>query len=165
MTPRGHLILPPIRYQNRIMYSLFKPILFALDPERAHDLTLANLEFISHRPWLVAPLNRAFGSNVPDLPVNCMGIDFRHPVGLAAGLDKDARALAAFSALGFSAVEMGTVTPKPQPGNDKPRIFRLIKDEALINRLGFNRDRKSVGQYIFAHAINMLLNGTNELLA
>ena len=72
------------------------------------------------------------------LPVSCMGIDFRHPVGLAAGLDKDARALPAFSAMGFSGVEMGTVTPKPQPGNPKPRMFRLLEDQALINRMGFN---------------------------
>lgn len=113
-------------------------MLFALDAERAHDLTLANLEFISRHPLMLAPVQKAFGNRVPDLPVSCMGIDFRHPVGLAAGLDKDARALAAFSALGFSAVEAGTVTPKPQPGNDKPRIFRLVNDEALINRFGFN---------------------------
>ena len=120
------------------MYSLFKPLVFALDPERAHDITLANLEFISKRPFLASKLAKFYGNCVPDLPVSCMGLDFKHPVGLAAGLDKDARAFAAFSALGFSAVEMGTVTPLPQPGNDKPRMFRLLEDEAIINRMGFN---------------------------
>ncbi|MBX2847211.1 MAG: quinone-dependent dihydroorotate dehydrogenase [Acidiferrobacterales bacterium] len=120
------------------MYSLIKPIVFALDPEKAHDLTLANLEFISKRPFLASKLAKFYANCVPDLPVTCMGLDFNHPIGLAAGLDKDARAFAAFSALGFSAVEMGTVTPLPQPGNDKPRMFRLVEDQAIINRMGFN---------------------------
>jgi len=120
------------------MYSFVKPALFALDPERAHDITLSKLAFASKVPFLTAQINRFFGRHVPDFPVRCMGLDFRHPVGLAAGLDKDARALAAFSAMGFSGVEMGTVTPKPQAGNPKPRMFRLVEDEALINRMGFN---------------------------
>jgi len=120
------------------MYSLFKPIAFALDPERAHDLTLTNLEFAAKRAFLSAQLEKCYATKISSLPVKCMGLDFRHPVGLAAGLDKDARAFAAFSALGFSAVEMGTVTPLPQPGNEKPRMFRLLEDEAIINRMGFN---------------------------
>jgi len=122
----------------KLLYSFVKPTLFLLDPERAHDITLSKLSFASKRPFLTAQINRLFGRKVPDLPVNCMGIGFRHPVGLAAGLDKDARALPAFSAMGFSGVEMGTVTPKPQPGNPKPRMFRLLEDQALINRMGFN---------------------------
>jgi len=123
---------------SKLMYSFIKPALFALDPERAHDIALSKLAFASKTPFLTTQINRFFGKHVPDLPVNCMGLEFRHPVGLAAGLDKDARALPAFSAMGFSSVEMGTVTPKPQPGNDKPRMFRLVEDEALINRMGFN---------------------------
>ena len=123
---------------SKLMYSFIKPALFALDPERAHDLTLSKLAFASKTPFLSSQIKRLFGDRVPDLPISCMGIDFRHPVGLAAGLDKDARALPAFSAMGFSGVEMGTVTPKPQPGNPKPRMFRLLEDEALINRMGFN---------------------------
>lgn len=122
------------------MYSFVKPVLFALDAERAHDLTMSKLAMISKSPFLTAQVGRFFGKNIPDLPISCMGLNFKHPVGLAAGLDKDARALPAFSAMGFSGVEMGTVTPKPQPGNDKPRMFRLIEDEALINRMGFNSD-------------------------
>lgn len=120
------------------MYSLIKPVLFALDPERAHDLTMAQLEFATCQPAVAKQVERFYGKRVADLPVTCMGLDFRHPVALAAGLDKDARALAGLAALGFSGVEMGTVTPKPQPGNDKPRLFRLEQDQALINRMGFN---------------------------
>lgn len=120
------------------MYSFVKPFLFSLDPERAHDLAMSNLEFVSSKAWLFKQLRRQYGDKVAELPVTCMGIDFSNPVGLAAGLDKDARALPAFSAMGFSGVELGTVTPKPQPGNDKPRMFRLTEDQAIINRMGFN---------------------------
>ena len=119
-------------------YTLVKPFLFSLDPEQAHDLTMGKFSLIAKQPWLVKQVDKLFNQRVPDLPVECMGLDFRHPVGLAAGLDKDARAFPVFSALGFSSVEMGTVTPKPQPGNDKPRLFRLLEDEGLINRMGFN---------------------------
>lgn len=125
---------------TKLMYSFIRPALFALDPERAHDITLKKLSIASKLPIVVAQINRLYGKRVPDLPTQCMGIEFRHPVGLAAGLDKDGRALPAFSALGFSGVEMGTVTPKPQPGNDKPRMFRLLEDEGLINRMGFNSE-------------------------
>lgn len=125
---------------STLMYSFARPILFKLDPEHAHDLTLSKLAMASRSPFLTNQIERWFGNCVHDLPVNCMGLEFRHPIGLAAGLDKDARALPAFSALGFSGVELGTVTPKPQPGNDKPRMFRLTEDEALINRMGFNSD-------------------------
>jgi len=134
---------------RNLMYSFVRPALFALDPEHAHDLTMANLAAVSKVPFLISRINQMFGKCVPDLPVNCMGLDFRHPVGLAAGLDKDARALPAFSAMGFSGVEMGTVTPKPQAGNTKPRMFRLPEDEALINRMGFN----SKGVDAFMHNI------------
>ena len=121
------------------MYSFVKPILFALDPEKAHDITLSKLSMASKMPFAIEQIDRLYAKKVPSLPTRCMGIDFNNPVGLAAGLDKDARAFPAFSALGFSAVEMGTVTPKPQPGNPKPRMFRLLEDQALINRMGFNR--------------------------
>lgn len=121
-----------------MLYSFVKPALFSLDPERAHDLALGGLAKISNIPIATRQLERMNGACVPDLPVSCMGINFRHPVGLAAGLDKDAKAFPAFSALGFSGVEMGTVTPKPQPGNEKPRMFRLVEDESIINRMGFN---------------------------
>lgn len=120
------------------MYSLIRPALFALDPERAHDLTMGSLAHVSSSDFATQRLAQCFSQRVPDLPVDCMGLSFRHPIGLAAGLDKDARALPALSALGFSGVELGTVTPLPQPGNEKPRLFRLPENEALINRMGFN---------------------------
>ncbi len=120
------------------LYSFVKPALFSLDPEQAHDLTMSNMHLASKSALLLTPIQKLYGSCVPSLPIKCMGLDFDNPIGLAAGLDKDARALPAFSALGFGGVELGTVTPKPQPGNDKPRMFRLVEDQALINRLGFN---------------------------
>lgn len=128
------------------MYSFVKPVLFALDPEKAHDITMSQLSTVSRFSFVLSKLQKLYSNKIPSLPVSCMGLDFKHPVGLAAGLDKDARALPAFSALGFSAVEMGTVTPKPQPGNDKPRMFRLLEDEAIINRMGFNSG--GVGAFI-----------------
>ncbi|MGH1428169.1 MAG: quinone-dependent dihydroorotate dehydrogenase [Arenicella sp.] len=120
------------------MYSLLKPILFKLSPEKAHDVMMSTLSIFSKNVVLHKILNYLYGNKIPELPISVMGLNFRHPVGLAAGLDKDARAFPAFSALGFSAVEMGTVTPLPQPGNPKPRMFRLEQDRAIINRMGFN---------------------------
>lgn len=120
------------------MYPLLKPFLFSLEPEQAHDFSMATLHRLSSQPWLLKKVEHFFAHKVPALPINCMGLDFKHPIGLAAGLDKDARALPTLAAFGFSAVELGTVTPKPQAGNDKPRMFRLLEDEALINRMGFN---------------------------
>ena len=120
------------------IYDLVRPALFSLDPEHAHDLTMHKMALASRQPLLLGAVKKLYGAHVPALPVKCMGIEFNNPLGLAAGLDKDARALPAFSALGFGAVELGTVTPKAQPGNDKPRMFRLLEDKALINRMGFN---------------------------
>ena len=120
------------------MYSLLKPLLFKLDPEKAHDLSMRFLANASRTPPLRKLIRTCYGNKVPSLPVSLMGLNFKHPIGLAAGLDKDARAFQAFAALGFSAVEMGTVTPLPQIGNDKPRMFRLTEDRAIINRMGFN---------------------------
>ena len=123
---------------DQMLYSLAKPVLFALNPEQAHDVTLHNLARVSRSPFLNTQVARWYADRIKPLPTQCMGLEFRHPVGLAAGLDKEAAAFNALSALGFSAVEMGTVTPKPQPGNEKPRLFRLVEDKALINRMGFN---------------------------
>ena len=120
------------------MYKFIKPLLFALDAEKAHNITLGVLGGISRSGFLSRVLQSGFGNRVPDMPTRLMGLDFRHPIGLAAGLDKDARAYEALSALGFSSIETGTVTPKAQPGNEKPRIFRLLPDQAVVNRLGFN---------------------------
>lgn len=117
------------------MYSRLRPLLFRLDPEAAHQFTLQALRFagnFSPSNWFLTQLYKA-----PSKPVQAFGLTFKNPVGLAAGYDKDAVAINGLSALGFGHVEVGTVTLKPQPGNPKPRIFRLIEDEAVINRMGF----------------------------
>ena len=117
------------------MYPLFRSLLFRLDPEVAHQLTLHTLRIAGNFPpanWLIAQLYRA-----PSKPVEAFGLTFKNPVGLAAGYDKDALAIQGLGALGFGHVEVGTVTPRPQPGNPKPRVFRLLEDDAVINRLGF----------------------------
>ncbi len=116
-----------------IPYGLARPILFALDPEDAHALTLGAID----RAARVGALRLLAGCPVDD-PVEVMGLRFRNRVGLAAGLDKDGAHIDALAALGFGFVEVGTVTPKAQPGNPKPRMFRLVQREALINRMGFN---------------------------
>jgi dihydroorotate dehydrogenase len=118
-----------------VRYSLFRPLLFALDPERAHDLTLDSLDRTHALGLTGLVARRARG-----LPVRAMGIDFPNPVGLAAGMDKNGAHIDALAALGFGFVEIGTVTPRPQPGNPRPRLFRLPEAHALINRLGFNNE-------------------------
>ncbi len=113
----------------------FRPLLFRLDPETAHGLTLSLLRLAGLFPpsrWLLQALYAA-----PEKPVEVFGLRFKNPLGLAAGYDKDALALRGLAALGFGHLEVGTVTPRPQPGNPKPRLFRLVEDEAIINRMGF----------------------------
>jgi len=118
-----------------IPFPLARPFLFGLDPEHAHDLTLAALARIQRTP-LIALVEQA---RVDD-PVSIAGLMFPNRVGLAAGLDKNGRCIDAFGAMGFGFVEVGTVTPLAQPGNPKPRLFRIPAAGALINRLGFNND-------------------------
>jgi dihydroorotate dehydrogenase len=115
------------------MYDLARSLLFRLDPETSHGMALSTLEAL-HR---VGGAKHLVGPRVDD-PVTLMGLTFPNRVGLAAGLDKNAQHLDALGALGFGFIEVGTVTPKPQPGNPKPRLFRLAKHEAIINRFGFN---------------------------
>jgi dihydroorotate dehydrogenase len=117
------------------LYPLFRPLLFALDPEKAHDIVFRGLDAaarigIAHHATPRGPI----------APVTVMGIAFPNRVGLAAGLDKNAAHLPGLATLGFGFLEAGTVTPRPQPGNPKPRMFRLRAAEALVNRLGFNND-------------------------
>ncbi|MEJ5223609.1 MAG: quinone-dependent dihydroorotate dehydrogenase [Anaerolineales bacterium] len=116
------------------MYPFFRALLFRLEPEAAHHLTLQLLRLGGLPPF--APVLRALFA-APDKPVSAFGLTFRNPVGLAAGYDKDGVAIAGLAALGFGHIEIGTVTPRPQPGNPRPRVFRLVKDEAVINRMGF----------------------------
>lgn len=116
-----------------MFYNLLRTVLFQLDPETAHDWTIHTLRALPARP-----LGVFFATRVPAAPRRVMGLDFPNPVGLAAGLDKDGECINAWSALGFGFVEIGTVTPRPQRGNPKPRLFRLPKARGLINRMGFN---------------------------
>ncbi|MBA3898481.1 MAG: quinone-dependent dihydroorotate dehydrogenase, partial [Sphingomonadaceae bacterium] len=111
-----------------MLYRIARPLLFALDAERAHRLTIRGFRFLPGKS----------ACRDPRLAVRVAGIGFPSPVGLAAGFDKDAEAPDAMLALGFGFVEVGTVTPLPQAGNPRPRLFRLAEDEAVINRMGFN---------------------------
>jgi dihydroorotate dehydrogenase len=116
-------------------YSLLRPWLFCLDPEQAHNLTLSNLDRAQRWGLLEKLITRPLAD-----PHTLCGITFPNPVGLAAGLDKDGKHIDALAALGFGFLEIGTVTPRPQPGNAKPRMFRLPQAQAIINRMGFNND-------------------------
>ncbi len=116
-----------------MLYSLARPFLFRMDPEVAHDLALASLKLIE-RTGIAAVVADAG----PARSVKLMGLEFPNALGLAAGLDKNGEYIDALAAMGFGFIEIGTVTPRPQPGNPKPRMFRLPEAQALINRLGFN---------------------------
>ncbi|EGQ60871.1 dihydroorotate dehydrogenase, partial [Acidithiobacillus sp. GGI-221] len=117
-------------------YGLLRPLLFTLDPERAHTLSIAALEALGHMPRGLARVARRYTAHDPRLAQDFWGLHFANPVGLAAGYDKDARATAALPALGFGFIEIGTVTPRPQPGNPRPRVFRYPAQQAVINRMG-----------------------------
>ena len=116
-----------------MLYALARPLLFALDPEHAHGLTLSALDVANK-----LGIARCLGGRAIESPCNVMGLEFPNPVGLAAGLDKNAEHVDSLSQLGFGFIEVGTVTPRPQPGNPPKRLFRLSQAKALINRMGFN---------------------------
>jgi dihydroorotate dehydrogenase len=118
-------------------YEFIRPLLFKLDAERAHQLTLRLLAMAGGLPPLRLLLKRASSAGAQSQPVEVLGLTFANPVGLAAGYDKDGRAMHGLACLGFGHLELGTVTPRLQAGNPRPRIFRLPDDEALINRMGF----------------------------
>ena len=118
-----------------VPYALARPFLFGLDPEQAHDLALGSIAALQN-----TPVQCLWAQTRIDDPVQVAGLRFPNRVGLAAGLDKNGRCIDGFGAMGFGFVEVGTVTPKAQPGNPKPRIFRLPQRNALINRLGFNNE-------------------------
>ena len=120
------------------MYIILRTILFFFDPEWVHHFSMNWLKRICSIGFLRKLMSGRFTPK--DLPVTLLGLTFKNPVGLGAGFDKNALYLRELEALGFGHVEIGTVTPRPQPGNDKPRVFRLKKDKALINRMGFNND-------------------------
>ncbi|WP_088328489.1 quinone-dependent dihydroorotate dehydrogenase [Lacimicrobium sp. SS2-24] len=115
------------------MYAFFRDLLFSLDAERSHDLSMGFLKHSQHTLF-----KGIYSQKLPPKPVQLLGMNFPNPVGLAAGLDKNGECIDAFAAMGFGFIEIGTVTPRPQPGNDKPRLFRLPQSQAIINRMGFN---------------------------
>ncbi|MCX8080137.1 MAG: quinone-dependent dihydroorotate dehydrogenase [Bacteroidia bacterium] len=117
-------------------YSVLKPFLFSLDAEKAHHLTINALKVIQQHPDFLKLIFKY--SEYPQLKRKVFGLEFKNPLGLAAGLDKNAEVFGAFAAMGFGFVEVGTITPRPQEGNPKPRLFRLPKNQALLNRMGFN---------------------------
>lgn len=119
---------------------LVKPFLFLFNPERAHNLTFSLLQFFLKPGFMKRVVSSVYCVKSEKLVRNIAGLKFPNPVGLAAGLDKDAKVTDEIACLGFGFIEIGTVTPKAQPGNEKPRAFRLPKDEALINRMGFNNE-------------------------
>lgn len=118
-----------------MLYPLFRPLLFTVDPETAHDLAFAGLDAAA-----ACGVAQLLAPRVASSPVTAMGLSFPNRVGLAAGLDKNAAHIDGLATLGFGFIECGTVTPRPQPGNPKPRIFRVPEAQALINRLGFNNE-------------------------
>ena len=118
-----------------MLYPLLRPFLFSLDPETAHTLAFGSLDVAARCHLAALALPR-----VPDDPVEVMGIAFPNRIGLAAGLDKNAEHIDGLAAFGFGHIECGTVTPRPQPGNPRPRLFRIVAAQALVNRMGFNNE-------------------------
>ena len=123
-----------------MMYPVFKSIAFRFDPEWVHERTLTMLQRTARQHPEKGVRPHFLAGSVPDRPVEVMGLRFRNPVGLAAGMDKNGTCIEGFGSLGFGFLELGTVTPRPQPGNPKPRLFRLPAHEAIINRMGFNNE-------------------------
>jgi len=118
-----------------MLYDLIRPLLFRMDAERAHHFTLDSLKLVNR-----LGLSRLLASSCVSSPVKVMGLEFPNPVGLAAGMDKNGECIDALAALGFGFIEIGTVTPRPQPGNPQPRLFRIPQACAIVNRMGFNNE-------------------------
>ena len=116
-----------------MLYRIAREFFFMQDPEVVHEMTIKGLKLSGS-----TPLSCLYSQKLPSKPVTVMGLTFDNPVGLAAGLDKNGECIDAFAAMGFGFIEVGTVTPRPQSGNEKPRIFRIVESEAIINRMGFN---------------------------
>src|SRR5688572_19647189 len=122
------------------MYKFFRPLLFLVDPEKIHALVFGFLRLNARLPGVRSALKHLYQCEDLRLEKKLLGLTFKNPVGLAAGFDKDAKLIDELSLIGFGFIEIGTLTPKPQPGNEKPRLFRLPLDQALINRMGFNNE-------------------------
>ncbi|MFD2599501.1 quinone-dependent dihydroorotate dehydrogenase [Sphingobacterium corticis] len=126
------------------MYKLVKPLFFKMNPESAHHFVTGGVSFVTKIWGGKSVLKASYALEHPSLEREVFGLKFKNPVGLAAGFDKNASYIEEMASFGFGFIEIGTVTPRPQPGNDKPRMFRLIPDAALINRMGFNNQGADV---------------------
>jgi len=142
------------------VYQLIRLLLFRLDAEQSHDLVISTLAALSRSGPALRLINRFGAARVPSIPCVLAGLTLSNPLGLAAGLDKEATAFPALAAMGFGSVELGTVTPRPQPGNQKKRLFRMADDVALINRMGFN----SSGLIPFRRNIERLRENTRAVI-
>jgi dihydroorotate dehydrogenase len=140
------------------MYPFIKSLLFQLPPEQAHHLVMNTLRVVLQSP--LRSFFRQMWADVPNKPVELAGLIFRHPVGLAAGFDKDGVLFPQWSDMGFAFAELGTVTPRPQAGNAKPRLFRLPEDHALINRMGFNNQgAEALAHRLHASRADLIIGG------
>jgi len=140
---------------------LIRPLLFQIDPEQIHDLTYPGIQTAFKIPFASQLSKKMFRVNDPSLEREVFGLKFPNPVGLAAGFDKDARLVDEFENFGFGFLEIGTLTPMPQPGNDKPRLFRLPQDQGLINRLGFNNRGVEVAAHRLKNRKGSIIVGGN----
>ncbi|MES2478397.1 MAG: quinone-dependent dihydroorotate dehydrogenase [Bacteroidota bacterium] len=143
------------------MYPLIRKVLFRRDPEEVHYWAMAKLQAAYKNPLLRALMRKMFTYQKPSLERTLWGITFPNPVGLAAGFDKDARWINELSCLGFGFVEIGTVTPLAQPGNPKPRLFRLPEDQGIINRMGFNNEGATAAAKRLAQPHERIIVGGN----
>ena len=151
------------------MYKLLRSFLFLFDAEKVHYFSMNGLKFLCRIPFVKKMIAAKYTPSLPAVSFKVFNLDFKNPVGLGAGFDKNARYLNELEALGFGFIEIGTVTPLPQAGNEQPRLFRLPKDKALINRMGFNNDGVEVvverlkkwNQKVASGSANRLLIGGN----
>lgn len=142
------------------MYKLFiRPFLFSLDPEKAHHFTFKYLKFVHKIPLVPLLIRKIYNVEHPSLHREVFGLHFKNPIGLAAGLDKDAKLYKELANLGFGFIEIGTITPKPQLGNPKKRLFRLIEDQGIINRMGFNNEGVEAAVKRLKKNTNVLIGG------
>lgn len=143
------------------MYKLIRPLLFLFDPEKVHYFASAILQFTCKVPGFNSLLKILFDRKDDRLQRSFLGLKFRNPVGLAAGFDKNGTSVDGLASLGFGFIEIGTVTPKPQPGNEKPRLFRLPKDKAIINRMGFNNHGAAAAARVLGQRRSSVIVGGN----
>ena len=138
-----------------MLYELSRRILFRLDAEKAHELVTEQMMRVQSHPFLLGAVRRLY--DAPEMPVEAWGLRCKNPLGIAAGFDKNAVLIPMLAALGFGFIEVGTVTLRPQPGNEKPRLFRDPRSRALINRLGFN----NAGANAMARSLEVVRNGAD----